>query len=597
MILDLFFSFVTKGTLRKDICFTMKKKKSDELKHRFYENNRINLTMSIVATTVLSIAILCVPNLMKQVIDRIAGTGTTKWSNLLAMGITIILLELFSGVCTYYFRTAFSTKAVAQYRSYAFHELLDKDIQGFYIENSSTYSSALVNDITSIKEKYLDQIPIISQIFICCIGAVVIMLRYNVWLTLIAVAISFIPFLAAVISGKNLTSAETDLSEQNSKYMAIVKDIFGGFSTIKSFKAEHAFNSIYNRQCESVQKSQRHREQIIEKVNYHAAISGYITRFSVLFACIIFSFYDDKITSGTVIAFSQLINYLIDPVTNLPPMLADAKASLALVDKLGAILDKDEKQKKSKKLSPLEQSIQFKHVSYSYQGDPAKKEHEMSLQNISFDIEAGKCYIIVGASGSGKSTLLKLIMGMLRPYKGEILYDNTELREVSDDEIYNAVAYIQQETVIFNSSILDNITMYQEFSQEEIEEAIKQSGLTELVSQKGLQYLCGENGSALSGGERQRIAIARSLIRHTNVLLADEITAALDANTSFHVMSSIMELKDIARILVLHDLDENILRQADEIITLRNGSIIEKGSFDELMERKDYFYSLFTVSK
>ena len=539
--------------------------------------------MSIVATTVLSIAILCVPNLMKQVIDRIAGTGATKWSNLLAMGITIILLELFSGICTYYFRTAFSTKAVAQYRSYAFHELLDKDIQGFYIENSSTYSSALVNDITSIKDKYLAQIPIISQIFICCIGAVVIMLRYNVWLTLIAVAISFIPFLAAVISGKNLTSAETDLSERNSKYMVRVKDIFGGVSTIKSFKAEHAFNSIYNRQCESVQKSQRHREQIIEKVNYHAAISGYITRFSVLFACIIFSFYDDKITSGTVIAFSQLINYLIDPVTNLPPMLADTKASLALVDKLGAILDKDEKQEKSKKLSPLEQSIQFKHVSYSYQGDPAKKEYEISLKDISFDIEAGKCYIIVGASGSGKSTLLKLIMGMLR--------------DVSDDEIYKAIAFIQQETVIFNSSILENITMYQEFSQGEIEEAIKQSGLTELVSQKGLQYLCGENGSALSGGERQRIAIARSLIRHTNVLLADEITAALDANTSFHVMSSIMELKDIARILVLHDLDENILRQADEIITLRNGSIIEKGSFDELMERKDYFYSLFTVSK
>ena len=210
---------------------------------------------------------------------------------------------------------------------------------------------------------------------------------------------------------------------------------------------------------------------------------------------------------------------------------------------------------------------------------------------------AGKCYIIVGASGSGKSTLLKLIMRMLGSYKGEIFYDNTELREVSDDEIYKAIAYIQQETVIFNSSILDNITMYQEFSKDEIEKAVKQSGLTELVDQKGLHYECGENGSSLSGGERQRIAIARSLIRHTNVLLADEITAALDANTSFHVMSSIMELKDIARVLVLHDLDENILRQADEIITLKNGCIIEKGTFDELMEKKDYFYSLFTVSK
>ena len=577
----------------------MKKKnsKAKELNHKFYENNRLNLTMSIAATTVLSGAILCVPNLMKQVIDHIAGTGTSDWRQLLTLGVAIILMELFSGVCTYYFRTAFSTKAVAQYRSYAFKELLNKDIQGFYNENSSTYTSALVNDISSIKEKFLDQIPIISQIFICCIGAIVMMASYSVGLTLIAIAISFIPLLAALISGKNLSDAETSLSEQNSKYMAIVKDIFGGFSTIKSFKAEHAFNGIYNRQCEEVQKCQRHREKIIEKVNYHAAISGYITQFSVLFACIIFSFYDDKITSGTVIAFCQLINYLIDPVTNLPPMLADAKASLALVDKLGNILDSEEKQEKSTRLSPLAKSIQFKNVSYSYQGELTTEEKEISLQNINLDIKAGKCYIIVGASGSGKSTLLKLIMRMLGSYKGEIFYDNTELGEVSDDEIYKAIAFIQQETVIFNSSILDNITMYQEFSKDEIEEAVRQSGLTELVNQKGLHYECGENGSSLSGGERQRIAIARSLIRHTNVLLADEITAALDANTSFHVMSSIMELKDIARVLVLHDLDENIMRQADEIITLKNGCIIEKGSFDELMEKKRYFYSLFTVSK
>lgn len=584
---------------RKDSRFTMEKKKnkSKALNHKFYENNMLNLTMSIVGTTVLSGAILCVPNLMKQVIDRIAGTGTSDWRQLLTLGVAIILMELFSGVCTYYFRTAFSTKAVSQYRSYAFRELLNKDIQGFYNENSSTYTSALVNDISSIKEKFLDQIPIISQILICCIGAIVMMASYSVGLTLIAIAISFIPLLAALISGKNLTNAETSLSEQNSKYMAIVKDIFGGFSTIKSFKAEHAFNGIYNRQCEEVQKCQRHREKIIEKVNYHAAISGYITQFSVLFACVIFSFYDDKITSGTVIAFCQLINYLIDPVTNLPPMLADAKASLALVDKLGNILNSEEKQEKSTRLSPLEKSIQFKNVSYSYQGKLTREESEISLKNINLDIMAGKCYIIVGASGSGKSTLLKLIMGMIGSYEGEIFYDNTELREVSDDEIYKAIAFIQQETVIFNSSILDNITMYQEFSKDEIEEAVRQSGLTELVNQKGLHYECGENGSSLSGGERQRIAIARSLIRHTNVLLADEITAALDANTSFHVMSSIMELKDIARVLVLHDLDENILKQADEIITLKNGCIIEKGSFDELMEKKSYFYSLFTVSK
>lgn len=567
------------------------------LRSKFYENNRFNLAMAILGTTVLSVAILCVPYLMQQVIDLVAGTGTSNWSHLLFMGLAVILMELFSGICTYYFRTAFSTKAVAQYRSYAFTKLLKKDIQGFYKENSSNYTSALVNDISSIKEKYLDQLPIITQIFICCLGALVMMAGYSIWLTLIAVIISFIPLIAALISGRKLSDAEMSLSEKNSEYMAVIKDIFGGFSTIKSFKAENAFNLLYRNQCENVRKSQRNREKIIEKVNYHAAISGYITQFSVLFACVLFSFYDDKITSGTIIAFSQLINYLIDPVTNLPPMLTDAKASLSLVDKLGEVLDNEEKHETSKKLSKLQHSIRFRNVSYRYADDISNAKMELSLKNINLDIMAGKCYIIVGASGSGKSTLLKLIMRMMSPYSGEIFYDDTELRDVSNDEIYKALAFIQQETVIFDSSILDNITMYQEFSNDEIDKAVKQSGLTELVNQKGLAYKCGENGSSLSGGERQRIAVARSLIRHTNVLLADEITAALDANTSFHVMSSIMKLKDITRVFVLHDLDETILRQADEIITLKNGYIKEKGSFDELMNKKGYFYSLFTISK
>ena len=263
--------------------------------------------MAIVGTTVLSVAILCVPYLMQQIIDRIAGIGTSSWIVLLGLGIAIILMELFAGVCTYYFRTAFSTKAVAQYRNYAFAELINKNIQEFSGKNSSTYTSALVNDISSIKENYLDQIPIITQIIICCLGAIIMMGRYNKTLMIIAVIISFIPLIAALISGKKLAEAEMFLSERNSEYMATLKDVFGGFSTIKSFKAEQAIKIISNNKSEEVRRSQRNCEKIIEKVNYFAAISGYITQFSVLFVCILFSFYDHRITSGMVIAFTFLL--------------------------------------------------------------------------------------------------------------------------------------------------------------------------------------------------------------------------------------------------------------------------------------------------
>ena len=150
---------------------------------------------------------------------------------------------------------------------------------------------------------------------------------------------------------------------------------------------------------------------------------------------------------------------------------------------------------------------------------------------------------------------------------------------------------------MFNSTIRDNITMFTDFPDEEIERAVRMSGLKKLMDEKGADYLCGENGSGLSGGERQRISIARALLRKTPVLFVDEATASLDAETSFEVLDAILKLDGYTRVIVTHDLDENILRRCTGLFALKNGVVSEQGSFDELMNRKGYFYSLFTVSQ
>jgi len=130
-----------------------------------------------------------------------------------------------------------------------------------------------------------------------------------------------------------------------------------------------------------------------------------------------------------------------------------------------------------------------------------------------------------------------------------------------------------------------------------LDEAIRLSGLLTLIREKGEDYLCGENGSGLSGGEKQRISIARSLLKRSQVLLVDEATAALDAETAYQVASAILGLKDVTGIVVTHSLDEGLLKQYDQIITLKNGSIVETGTFDDLIAEKGYFYSLFTISQ
>ena len=121
--------------------------------------------------------------------------------------------------------------------------------------------------------------------------------------------------------------------------------------------------------------------------------------------------------------------------------------------------------------------------------------------------------------------------------------------------------------------------------------------ISRLRKERGEDYRCGENGSGLSGGEKQRISIARSLLRSASVLLVDEATAALDAQTAYQVSSSILGLDSLTRIVVTHALDANLLSRYDEIVTLRSGRIVEKGTFDQLMNERGYFYSLYTVSQ
>ena len=206
-------------------------------------------------------------------------------------------------------------------------------------------------------------------------------------------------------------------------------------------------------------------------------------------------------------------------------------------------------------------------------------------------------YALVGGSGSGKSTILNLLMASSKSYQGQILYDGKELRTVSTGSLYDLVSIIQQNVFVFNSTIRDNITMFSQFPEEEVDRAVRLSGLKKLIDEKGADYLCGENGSGLSGGERQRISIARALLRKTPVLFVDEATASLDAETSFEVLDAILKLDGYTRVIVTNDLDENILRRCTGLFALKNGKVSEQGSFDALMAQKGYFYSLFTVSQ
>ena len=221
----------------------------------------------------------------------------------------------------------------------------------------------------------------------------------------------------------------------------------------------------------------------------------------------------------------------------------------------------------------------------------------VALNGVSLEVKEGDFLAIMGPSGCGKSTLLNLIMSGAcgAEYSGSIRWDDTELKDSSSDSFFDQVSSIDQNVFVFNSSIKDNITMFRDFPEDEVSDAIRRSNLKELIASKGNGYLCGESGKALSGGEKQRISIARSLLKKSSVLVADEITAALDSQTAHKVSSDILDLNGITRIVVTHSLEESLMRRYDKILVMRDGRIEEQGTFDELMALGKYFHALFMV--
>ena len=589
-------------------------KQRNPLSQSFFEGNRKNLFMAVLGTTVLSVGILSVPQLMQILIDFLSGNHRYSMHQIILMAIAVLLMVSFSGLCTYYFRTKFSTKAVFQYRKMAYHYLSKKKVTEFYGQNTAVYLSALNTDLQKIKEDFLDQIPILSQIVICGIGAVLVMIRYNFFLAMMACLISLIPFFAALFSGRNMEKIEENLSKENAEYLAFLKDFAVGFTIIKSYKVEGIFSALHDKICQKVEARMEEREKCVEKINYFAAISGYITQFAILLLCAVVAYRSKSISVGTVLAFSRLINYIIDPVTELPGMLSKARTAYALSEQFWEKIGKGEQEEQQQKsgeivqdgyhqhtdtaphekalpIPSLQGDICFSHLSFSYTSE------RQVLKDFTLRVKEGEKLILLGASGSGKSSILKLLMGIEGSQRGEISIGNRQLSTLSEESLFRSISYIQQEVFIFDGSIYENITLFQKYSEEELKQVIEKSGLKNLILEKGLDYPCGENGAALSGGERQRINIARSLLRKTPILLADEITAALDKENSYLVLDSLLSLENITEILVLHDLDSRILSRVDRICVLKEGEIVEEGIFSELMEKKGYFYSLFMMEQ
>lgn len=514
------------------------------------------------------------------------------WDGLIQIGIGILValpvITILSWIAQRA-QAAFTRRAMTQYKALAFSKISAKGISAFARENTAQYLSAMTNDATTIENQYLAYIPQLVEQLASFVLALAMMLYYSPLLTLVLLGTCALPVLVSVLMSGKYATLEQQVSDENARYTASIKDLISGFSVIKSFKAEQETGHIFadsSSRVETKKANKRNYGGLLNALSMAASIAAQLGTFVIggLMAV------RGQITPGTVLIFVNLCNSVLSPIQTVPEYLAGIRASRTLVRKL-AELTEENTQRSGNKVEPiLKDAILLENLNFSYE------EGKTVLWDVNLTLEAGKKYAIVGSSGSGKSTLLNLLMGGYDSYDGTISIDGNELRTIDPDSLYDLMSMIGQNVFLFDSTIRENITMFRDFPVEAVDSAVVRSGLAPVIAAKGADYRCGENGVGLSGGERQRVSIARSLLRGTPVLMLDEATAALDNQTAFEVTDAILKLDGLTRIVVTHRLEEKLLQQYDAIIVLRDGRIAEQGTYDELMAKIGYFYSLYHIS-
>ncbi len=556
----------------------------------FYQNNHLRFVLAMLLTVLSFPGNLIGSWLLGEIIDVVAA-GDLDWLRRTLVFTVIFLVVMFlTSVGMYWTKSSFTYKALTQYKSLAFRNLSEKSISAFSRENTGRYISVLTNDVNSVEENYLKRTFLLVYHVLLFFGSLGMMFWYSPILATTTIVLSLFPLAGALLMGKELAAREKAVSDKNEGFVAQLKELLSGFAVIKSFKAEGEAQRMFDASNRDVEEGKRRRywwECLLTAVSQ--VLCAEALQFGIFFLGAFLAIRGD-ITAGTVLIFVNLCNFVIQPINVIPQYWASRKAAQALIDKLAQVTEENAGRTGEAIPPVLNQAIALENVTFGYEPD------KPVLRDVSLRLEPGKKYAIVGGSGSGKSTLLNLLMGAYDSYDGSITIDGRELREVNPDSLYDLMSLIGQSVFLFDDTIRGNITMFREFPDQLVEDAVNRSGLSELLAQRGEDYRCGENGVGLSGGERQRVSIARCLLRGAPVLLLDEATASLDNQTAFAVTDAILHLDGLTRVVVTHRLEETLMAQYDEIIVMRNGQVQERGTFRRLMDEKGLFYSLFTLA-
>jgi ABC-type multidrug transport system fused ATPase/permease subunit len=312
---------------------------------------------------------------------------------------------------------------------------------------------------------------------------------------------------------------------------------------------------------------------------------------------------DDAITAGALIAFVLLVQGMFKPIKRIIKQWNRVAAVYASVERVGELLDRQPTvvdRPDARPAPPLSGEIEFRDVSFAYQlpGDTADGDGgRLALQSVSFRIAAGESVALVGRSGAGKSTIAQLLPRLYDPHTGAVLVDGHDIREFTFDSLRAQMSMVLQETILLRGTVAENIAYGREgATPEEVVAAARLAGAHDFITDMvdGYDTVLGERAATLSGGQRQRLAIARAFIRDTPILVLDEPTTGLDAESAATVAASLQILaRNRSTVIVSHDL--NLIRHVDRVLVISAGRVLEEGSPADLIANGGLYAELYTA--
>lgn len=541
------------------------------------------LTISLAA-----LSVICFDFMMGFIVDIFSNGETEKFVPIILASIFLIILLFVTECVDGYVMSSYIKNTVNYLRCDIFTKILNKDMKDFSLDNSGKYISILYNDIKIIEDSLLNNIFLVISSFISFIISLLFLFSISPSIVIFIVIFGILGFVIPNALSKKLIIEKNNYSHNLEEITSVTKDLFSGFEVIKGFNIGSKINTIFKNSSNTVESTKK-KCSILESIIKGFSLSFSVTVYLGVLILGGYLMYKGEISVGTAIIIIQLSTHIVGPVKTSISLINQIKSVSLIADKIDEILYDSCEDIEEVSLPKFENSIEVKNLDFSYTND------RKALNNINLTFEKNKKYAIVGESGCGKSTLIKLLMRYYKDYNGDILIDNKDIHKIFSNDLYKNMSMIQQNVFMFDDSIKENIKLFANCSDEEVLNICDRSGLSNLISRlpNGINSLVGENGNKLSGGEKQRIAIARSLINNTKILILDESTSALDNETAYNLESSLLSINDLTLIVVTHKLIKNILLNYDEIIVMKDGMVIEKGSFDYLISLKGYFYSLY----